>query len=168
MVAFVLSIALALGSHSSHHQARATAHFPIRGVIVPGVSFAGIKLGDTEQRVRALWGSNFDTCGYCKDTTWLYEYRGGEPLGAAVRFEKNKLVAVFSLGSPAGWRTDKGLYMGDPIANVYQYYSSTGTTRCIGFDAITAKTGKSVTAFYSAAGVIYGFAMVIPGMTVCQ
>ncbi len=168
MVAFVLSIALALVSHSSAHQARAATHFPSRGVVVPGVSFAGIKLGDTEQRVRAVWGNSFTSCGYCKDTTWLYEYRGGEPLGAAARFRNNRLVAVFSLGSPAGWKTDKGLFMGDPIANVYQYYPSTGTTRCIGFDAITAKTGKSVTAFYSAAGVVYGFAMVVPGMTVCQ
>ena len=121
-----------------------------------------------QQQVRAAWGRNYTKCGYCKDETWLYVYRGAEPLGAAVRFQKNKLVAVFSLGSPAGWKTDKGLYMGDPIANVYQYYPTTGTTRCIGFDAITAKTGKSVTAFYSAAGVVYGFAMVIPTMTVCQ
>ncbi len=34
MVAFVFSIALV--SHTGHHQARATAHFPVRGVIVPG------------------------------------------------------------------------------------------------------------------------------------
>jgi hypothetical protein len=171
MVGLVLSIALALVSHhatQATQQAHAASHFPARGVIVPGVSFAGIKLGQTEQQVSALWGKNYDVCAYCKDTTWLYEYRGGEPLGAAVRFQKNKVVAVFSLGSPAGWKTDKGLFMGDPIANVYQYYSTTGTTRCIGYDAISAKTGKSVTAFYSAAGVIYGFAMVVPGMTVCQ
>ncbi len=168
MVAFVFSLALALVSHTGHHQARSAAHFPVRGVVVPGVAFAGIKLGDTQQQVRAAWGRDYTRCGYCKDETWLYVYRGAEPLGAAVRFQKQRLVAVFSLGSPAGWKTDKGLYMGDPIENVYQYYSTTGTTRCVGFDAITAKTGKSVTAFYSAAGVIYGFAMVIPGMTVCQ
>ena len=117
---------------------------------------------------RPLWGHNYVTCKYCTDTTWLYEYQSGEPLGAAVRFQKNKVVAVFSLGSPAGWKTNKGLYMGDPIANVYTFYPRTGTTRCIGFDAITTKTGKSVTAFYSSAGVIYGFAMVTPTMTVCQ
>lgn len=168
MVALVVSLALALVSHTGQHQARATGHFPTRGVVVPGVTFAGLKLGNTEQQVQAVWGHNYTKCGYCKDETWLYVYRGAEPLGAAVRFQKNKLVAVFSLGSPAGWKTDKGLYMGDPIANVYQYYPTTGTTRCIGFDAITAKTGKSVTAFYSAAGVVYGFAMVIPTMTVCQ
>ncbi len=100
--------------------------------------------------------------------TWLYEYRGPEPLGAAVRFQKNKVVAVFSLGSPAGWKTTNGLNMGDPISNVYSQYPTVGTTRCIGFDAITTKIGPSVMAFYSSAGVIYGFAMVVPKMTVCQ
>ncbi len=129
MTAFVLSIALALVSHSGSQTARraeTAAHFPSKGVVVPGVSFAGIKLGDSEQHVRSLWGNTFTTCGFCADTTWLYTYRGGEPLGAGVRFRKNRVVAVFSLGSPAGWKTDKGLNMGDPVSNVYSYYGSTG------------------------------------------
>ena len=171
MKRLALVTALALGSLAivaSVGQARSAANFPSRGVVVPGISFAGIKLGDTEQHVRAVWGSNFKTCDYCADTTWLYVYRGAEPLGAAVRFRKNKLVAVFSLGSPAGWKTDKGLFMGDPIANVYTYYGQTGTTRCIGFDALTVRIGTSTTAFYSAAGVVYGFALIAPGLSVCQ
>jgi hypothetical protein len=165
MVAFVVSLALALVSHGGSH---ATGRLPSHGVIVPGVSFAGVKIGDSPKKVRARWGNRFIQCKYCTDMTWLYEYQFGEPLGAAARFQHNKVVAVFSLGSPAGWKTNKGLAMGDPISNVYQYYQTTGTTRCIGFDAITAKTGKNVTAFYSTAGVIYGFAIVIPKMTVCQ
>jgi hypothetical protein len=168
MVALVLSAALALVSHAG----RAGGQLPARGLVVPGVSFAGLKLGDTEERVRQVWGRDYETCKYCSDTTWLYEYKGGEPLGAAVRFQKHRAVAIFSLGSPAGWRTSKGLFIGDPIADVYHFYPTTGTTRCIGFDAVTTRittsAGKSVMAFYSAAGVIYGFAMVVPSMTVCQ
>ena len=168
MVALVLTAALAVFSHSGAHAARSAGHLPMRGVIIPGVSLAGVKIGDTEQRVRRLWGGNFVTCKYCSDATWLYEYQNGEPLGAAARFQKGKVVAVFSLGSPSGWRTNKGLYIGDPISNVYQYFPRTGTTRCIGFDAITIRTGKVVTAVYSSAGVVYGFALVTPSMTVCQ
>jgi hypothetical protein len=171
LVAFVLSIAIALVSHHATPampHASSAGRFPIRGLVLPGVSFAGLKLGWTPQQVRAKWGSNYITCKYCSDPTWLYEYQAGEPLGAAVRFEQNKAVAIFSLGSPAGWRTDKGLYMGDPISNVYLFYKNTGTTRCIGFDAVTVRLGKSVMAFYSAAGALYGFAMVVPSMTVCQ
>src|SRR5436309_1889294 len=111
MVAFVLSLALALVSH----HAAPSPHFPTVGVITPGSSFAGIKVGQTEQQVTAIWGHHYVPCtSYCVDTTWLYEYAGSEPLGAAVRFEKNKVVAVFSLGSPAGWHTSNGLAMGDP------------------------------------------------------
>ena len=169
MVAFVVSLALALVSHTGQHQARATGHFPTRGRRRPRRQRSPASSSATpSSRFRPCGATTTPSAGTARTTTWLYEYRGAEPLGAAVRFQKNKLVAVFSLGSPAGWKTDKGLYMGDPIANVYQYYPTTGTTRCIGFDAITAKTGKSVTAFYSAAGVVYGFAMVIPTMTVCQ
>jgi hypothetical protein len=163
VLAFVLALALVAQAGSV-----STGHFPSAGVVVPGVSFAGVKLGYTEQQVRAIWGNNFKTCAYCADTTWLYVYRGAEPLGAAVRFRNNKLVAVFSLGSPAGWKTDKGLFMGDPISNVYNFYGQTGTTRCIGFDALTVRIGSSTTAFYSAAGVVYGFAIVGAGLPVCQ
>jgi hypothetical protein len=168
-LAIVTTLVLAsFAGSASAGQARSAAHFPSAGVVVPGVSFAGIKIGDTEQHVRAMWGNNFTACGYCKDTTWLYVYRGAEPLGAAARFHKNKVVAIFSLGSPAGWKTDKGLLMGDPISNVYSYYGQTGTTRCIGFDALTVRIGRSTTAFYSAAGVVYGFALIGPGQSVCQ
>jgi hypothetical protein len=164
LVALVLSVVLALASHAGAGR----GHLPSQGLVVPGVSFAGVRIGDTMQQVQTLWGSGYQTCKYCADPTWLYEYRGAEPLGAAVRFERGKVVAAFSLGSPGGWRTKDGLYMGDPISNVYQHYTNTGTTRCIGFDAITARTGHVITAFYSAGGVIYGFALVSPSMTVCQ
>jgi hypothetical protein len=167
MVAFVLSAALALFAQTGSHAA-ARGHLPVRGIVIPGVSLAGVKVGDTEQRVKKLWGDNFVVCKYCTDPTWLYEYQTGEPLGAAARFQRGKVVAVFSLGSPAGWRTNKGLYIGDPIQNAYTFFPRTGTTRCIGFDAITIKQGNVVTAIYSSAGVVYGFALVTPAMTVCQ
>lgn len=168
MVSLVLSAVIALASHTGSLGAHSSGQLPPRGVIVPGAVFAGVHLGDTQQKVQAVWGHHYDVCGHCKDRTWLYEYRGPEPLGAAVRFQRNRVVAVFSLGSPVGWKTTNGLNMGDPISSVYSQYPSVGTTRCIGFDAITTKIGTSVMAFYSAAGVIYGFAMVVPKMTVCQ
>ena len=163
MVAFVVSLALALVPHAG-----AAGHLPVRGVVVAGGSFAGVRIGDSESKVKALWGPNPSACKYCTDLTWLYEYSFGEPLGAAVRFENGKAVAIFTLGSPTGWKSDKDLEMGDPIGDVYDVYKSTTTTRCIGFDAVSVRIGKLITAFYSSAGVIYGFAIVVPGMTVCQ
>ncbi len=54
MVAFVLSLALALFSHSHAHATG--GHLPMKGVVIPGVSLAGIKIGDSEQHVRQVWG----------------------------------------------------------------------------------------------------------------
>lgn len=171
MVTVILSIALALIPHSGSHASHAThssGHLPTRGLFVPGVSLAGVHIGDTQKRVVSILGPKYKTCAFCTDPTFLWMYGSGEPLGMAARFENGKVVAVFTLGSPAGWKTDKGLAMGDGVSNVYNFFPNTGTKRCIGFDAITVRTGNVMTAFYSSAGVVYGFAMVIPSMTVCQ
>src|SRR5580700_7531152 len=98
MVALVLSAALALASHSPASPARA-ASFPTRGIVVPGQTIGGVGLGMTETQVKQRWGAGYTPCTTCGSlTTWLYEYRGGEPLGAAVRFTKaGKVFAVFTL-----------------------------------------------------------------------
>jgi hypothetical protein len=145
----------------------AAGSFPTRGKVVLGTSIAGIKLGETQTAVKSAWGPKYDLCTQCKDQTWLYEYQGGEPLGAAVRFEKSKVVAVFTLGSPAGWGT-KGLMMGDPLANIYSVYANINDVHCIGYDALTVKVPAGTMAFYSAAGVIYGYALTAGKLTPCQ
>ena len=141
MVALVMSLVVALTAHSSAHQARA-AGFPIDGKVVPGQTIGGVSLGLTEAGVRARWGRNYTVCSHCgADTTWLYEYRGGDPIGAAVKFANNKVVAVFTLGSPAGWGI-KGVMMGDPVSNVYSLFGNTGNSNCIGYSALTVNTGS--------------------------
>src|SRR5918912_231564 len=76
-----------------------------------------------------------------------------------VFFEHGKVTAVFTLGSPLGWRTDRGLKMGDVISQVYDYYNTSITTKCIGYDAISYRTGSTTTSFYSSSGYVYGFAL---------
>jgi hypothetical protein len=166
VVALALSLFLALSSHGAAAQSRA-AGFPIRGVVVPGKSIGTISLGMTETQVRTHWGRNYNVCASCGLTTWLYTYRGGEPLGAAVRFVNNKVVAVFTLGSPAGWGL-KGVMMGDPLSNVYNLFGNTGDSQCIGYDALTVRIGQATMAFYDASGVIYGYALTAPSQPVCQ
>jgi hypothetical protein len=42
----------------------------------------------TEQQVVAKWGHGYEICVSCgKKLVWLYEYKGSEPLGAAVKFD---------------------------------------------------------------------------------
>src|SRR5689334_7767533 len=82
------------------------AALPVRGVLIAGQSLGGVTLGDTPADVEATWGSNYTICRTCTLTTWYYVYPT-RPVGAAVIFDKaNHAVAVFTLGTPFGWRTE--------------------------------------------------------------
>jgi hypothetical protein len=165
-LAALMSLALALAVFAGSAQARST-NFPTKGKVVPGKTIAGVGLADTPTTVQKKWGHNYKVCTYCKTQTWFYEYAQGEPLGAAVKFVNNKVVAVFTLGSPAGWGV-QGAMMGDPVSNVYNLFGSTGTVNCIGYDALTVRIGQTTMSFYSAGGTIYGFAITGPSQPACQ
>ena len=143
---------------------------PSRGVLIPGKSLGGIALGTSQTQVKTRWGSRYQECekSFCKDPTWLYFYPSGEPLGAATRFRNNKVVAVFTLGATTGWKTSNGLKIADPASRVYELYGSPRYTKCIGYEALSVTQGGVVTSFYLTSGVIYGFALTVPGLTVCQ
>jgi hypothetical protein len=160
----VVALACALAT------AATAGSLPSRGVLIPGKSLGGISLGTTQTQVKTRWGARYQECekSFCKDPTWLYFYASGEPLGAATRFRKNKVVAVFTLGATTGWRTSNGLKIADPASRVYELYGSPRYTKCIGYEALSVTQGKVVTSFYLTSGVIYGFALTIPGLTVCQ
>jgi hypothetical protein len=171
-----------------------TTNFPSHGIVVPGQSIGGITLGMTEQQVEQHWGHGFFVCQKCgKNLVWLYEYPGAEPLGAAIKFNvppgkapaastpgktattpttttinpAAKVVAVFTLGSPLGWGT-KGAMMFDPVSNIYNLFGNTGDAQCIGYDALTVRIGQSTMSFYTASGVIYGYALTAPSQPPCQ
>lgn len=70
---------------------------PDRGVLVPGVSLAGIELGMTAARVRALLGSGFGRCASCGWETWYYNLRPFSPQGLGVKLLRGRVSAVFTL-----------------------------------------------------------------------
>jgi hypothetical protein len=145
------------------------AGLPTRGVLTPGVSLAGVHIGDTVTKVKRLWGSNYKVCPDCKDATWFYFYSHGEPLGAAVRFSKaERVVAVFTLGAPTGWRTAEGLLVGEQIDKVARLYGTLGWRHCIGYGAMTMRKGNIVTSIYTTGQAVYGFALTAPAIPVCQ
>jgi hypothetical protein len=87
MLALIASALVALLSGSAGATTHATA-FPSQGVVVPGQSIAGVGIGMTELQVKQRWGGGYTVCTQCgPELTWLYEYQGGEPLGAAVKFK---------------------------------------------------------------------------------
>jgi hypothetical protein len=168
MVALVLSAVVGLFSSGVATPAHAEV-FPSHGIVVPGKTIGGVGLGMTQAAVRTRWGSRYVICTSCgPQPVWLYEYPGAEPLGAAVKFSSaGKVVAVFTLGSPVGWGV-KGVMMGDPVSNVYNLFGNPGNANCIGYSALTINIGGAVTSFYSASGVIYGYALTASSQSPCE
>ncbi|HZO96922.1 MAG TPA: hypothetical protein VFB42_06085 [Gaiellaceae bacterium] len=154
------------GAAATHRAGQAT--LPAHGVLSPGVSLAGVRIGYTVAKVKKLWGSNYKVCPECKSPTWYYIYTKGEPLGAAVKFKKGRVVAAFTLGSPTGWRTTEGLLMGEQIDKVSRLYGSLGWHVCIGYGAMSMRNGNTVTSIYTTGEAVYGFAITAPAEPVCQ
>ena len=172
-MALLLSLALAVVPHAHSQQSHTAGQLPTRGVLKPGVSLAGVKIGDTMTRVKTVLGANFTLCTVatsklCTEPVWLFEYNRGEPLGVATKFHNGKVSAVFTLGVIEGWKTAEGLKMGDPVSNIYSFYNTPIYTKCIGFEALSMKKGTVTTSIYTASGVVYGFALTAPKEAICQ
>jgi hypothetical protein len=154
--------------------ARSAQSFPTTGVLTPGVSLAGVKIGFTTSQVIQHWGRNYSVCARSQcgrsGTVWYYVYQRGEPLGAAVRFDKNgKVTAVFTLGSPTGWRTADGLLIGQGVSDAQRMYGSNlSWSVCIGYGAMSMRNGSTVTSIYTYGETVYGFALTSSGAPVCQ
>jgi len=167
----VLVLAVAVVPQAMAGSTKADGQFlPARGILHPGKSLAGVKLGDSMERVRQLWGQNYRVCQgrQCPYPTWYFIYPEGEPLGASVRFKQGKVVTIFTLGSPSGWRTADGLIIGEQIDRVSQLYGKLRTNVCIGYGAMTMRSNGSVTSIYTTGQVVYGFALSRPNEPVCN
>ena len=167
-VAFaVVIVAIAIVPQALAASARTDATaLPPRGILHPGKSLAGVKLGDTMARVKQLWGSDYKVCQgkQCPYPTWYYIYPKGEPLGASVRFRNGRVVTIFTLGSPIGWRTAEGLIIGEQVDRITQLYGNV----CIGYGAMTMRTNAAVTSIYTTGQAVYGFALSRPNEPVCN
>jgi hypothetical protein len=148
--------------------ASAGASPPAVGVVVPGQSLAGLRLGATEAQVRARWGSRHGRCRDCRAPTWYFNFRRFEPQGAGVTFRRGRAVAVFTLWSPPDWRTNRGLAIGDPEARVAGLYGPLLRTTCTNYSALTIPGRRSTTAVYIFDNQVWGFALLARGQPVCR
>lgn len=148
---------------------RADAAVPARGTLVPGASLGGVRLGDTPAAVRARWGGGYTRCTVCPGTTWLYMIRGAKRLaGVAATFRGGRVVAVFTLGAPVGWRSTRGLAVGDPATRIAALHGRLDYSRCVGYGALSSRRGAVVTSIYTFGEAVYGFALTRPADPVCQ
>jgi hypothetical protein len=139
--------------------------FPVRGVLVPGRSLGGIKLGDTGGKVLALWGRDY-TMLPGQPMTWLYLSPTGDPYGAGVSFREGKVTAIFTLGGIRGWRRSDGLRVGQLFSKFNDPQGK--TTACDGYGAISSHGRNAVTSILTNGQSVYGFALTRPSEPVCH
>ena len=140
---------------------------PLHGMLGPGTSLGGLRLGDSPARVVATWGRKFGVCAGCARPTWYYNYTAYEPQGAGVAFAGRHVVRLFTLWSPTGWRTAQGLRTGDPATRIRALYGRLSSVRCTGYDAYELVRPRSVTSFYVVRGRVWGFGLSRPAEPRC-
>lgn len=141
---------------------------PNRGVLVPGKSLGGVGLGMTRAQVRAGWGDGFGRCRGCARETWFYNYRTFTPQGAAVRFAKGRVDAVWTLWRPTGWRTSGGLALGVPAGQVTTQLGALVTITCGSYRALIRTKGQATSVYYIFGDKLWGFGLSRPGASPCH
>lgn len=117
--------------------------------------------------MRSAWGSGFGTCRGCAAPTWYFTYRPFTQQGAGVEFRRGAAAALFTLWSPPGWRTPKGLAIGDPAAKITELYGPMPLEQCIGYSSLLLRRGATLTAFYVVDAKLYGFGLMRYGRSPC-
>ena len=146
----------------------AAAAPPRASIVVPGRSLGGLHIGATKAQVRAAWGSRFGRCRDCRTQTWYYNFRRFEPQGAGVSFRNGRATALFTLWSPPGWRTNRGLQIGDQAVRVAGLYGPLLRVTCTDYYAFTLRRGAVTTAIYVFDDQVWGFALLAPGERICR
>jgi hypothetical protein len=145
----------------------AAAALPNPGVLVPGRSLGGVTLGMTKAQVRRAWGTRFGRCRACSDETWYFNYRPFEPQGAGIVFRRGRVVRVFTLWQPEGWRTTEAVLLGAPEGDVTDTYGALVRRRCVRYTALLMRAERAQTAFYVYDGELWGFGLTRPGASPC-
>jgi hypothetical protein len=141
---------------------------PQQGVVVPGQSFAGLKLGATGADIRAAWGPRFGRCRSCARPTWYFTYKKFEPQGAGVVFRAGAAEAFFTTWSPPSWRTSRGLAIGDPALRVGAIYGVLPRVECGTYAALVLRRGRTDTQFYVYQDKVWGFGLSRAGAPPCH
>jgi hypothetical protein len=146
----------------------AAAAPPRAGVLVPDRSLGGLALGATPSQVRAAWGARHGTCRGCRRPTWYLNFRRFEPQGAGVTFDRGRVVAIFTLWAPPGWRTPRGLTIGDEAARVAALHRGLVRVNCGTYYALTLNGRRAVTSIYVHDEKVWGFGLSRPREPVCR
>ncbi len=144
------------------------AGLPKQGVLVPGTSLAGLRLGATPAQVRGTLGGHFGRCQDCTQPTWYYNYAPFEPQGFAVSFRGGRVNSLYTIWSPAGWRTREGLLIGADAPQLTTTYGRLMHVPCGAYSAYLKRTTTATTEIYVFEERVWGFGLSSAGAPVCH
>jgi len=158
LIAAALALALA---------ASAAAAPPVAGIFVPGKSLGGVSLGMTKHDVLEVWGRRHGVCRNCSRTTWYFNYERFRPQAAGVVFRRGRVVQVFTVWKPAGWRTPGALLLGAQVEQVTRAYGALEKRVCSGYYALLQPARRAVSVFYIDGTELWGFGLTRPEVSPC-
>jgi hypothetical protein len=164
----VVRAALAVLAGAAVLAAEAVGAPPRAGLVVPGRSLGGLELGVSRAEVRDAWGGRFGACRGCPQPTWYFNYRQFEPQGVGVTFRGGRAVALFTIWAPLGWRTTRGLRIGDDESRVAALHGPLLRVSCGTYGALTMRGRTGTTAVYVHDGRVWGFGLSRPGLSPCR
>src|SRR5262249_431204 len=116
-------------------RAAAAAALPREGVLVPGRSLGGVRLGEPIARVGASLGPHSTGPG-CGKTTWYFTYKLYDAHGLAVELAQGRVSAIYTLWRPPGWRGPGGLALGAYESQVISAAGPLVTVKCRQYDVL--------------------------------
>ena len=143
------------------------ATLPNPGLLVPGQSLGGVRLGMTGAQVRAQWGTAYGRCRSCARERWYFNYRPFTPQGAAVAFARGRVTHVFTVWQPLGWRSTKGVVLGELEGEVERLHGELERVSCGRYAARLLPGRRARTAFYVYDGVVWGFGLMRRAASPC-
>jgi hypothetical protein len=146
----------------------AAAALPRKGVLDPGRSLGGIRLGERAAQVRSALGGQFGLCRGCRTTTWYFTYQPFTGEGLAVELRRGRVAAVYTVWRPSGWLAPNGLRLGAAEAQVTARAGPLIPIACAGYDALTTDTPDVRTAYYIVDGRLWGFGLLPAHTTPCR
>lgn len=141
---------------------------PQHGLVVPGHSFAGLKPGASRAQVLTAWGPRYGRCRNCRQTTWYFTYKDFQPQGAGVAFQADGAASYFTIWSPPGWHTNRGLKIGDPEIEIASIYGVLPRVECGTYTAFVLRRGGIDTQFYTYKKEVWGFGISRAGAQPCH
>ena len=141
---------------------------PVRGVLVPGRSLGGVRLGEPGALVRATLGARYGVCRGCTTTTWYFTYKPFDQHGLAVELTRGRVSAVYTLWQPDGWHARGGLQLGALQGQVTVFAGTLIPVTCSGYEALVSDAKTARTAYYIVNEKLWGFGLLRARESPCR